>query len=62
MKNEKLLSEFKQYISDIKSIQEELFISETESYEFFSETAEYILKDFMLWKTDKQTWLKDWRD
>ena len=62
MKNEKLLSEFKQYVSDIKSIQEELFISETESYELFSETSEYVLKDFMLWKTDKQTWLKDWGD
>ena len=57
-----LLKEFKKYIAEIKTKEKELYLTPMDSYELFSESAEYILRDYMLWSTDKETWAKEWED
>ena len=57
-----LLKEFKLYLTETKEIEERLQLPTVETYCAYYDTAEEILKDFMLWKTDKKAWLKDWEE
>lgn len=57
-----LLKEFKKYIAEIKAIEKDSHLGPIETYELFSESAEYILRDYMLWSTDKETWAKELED